>query len=184
MRLRRILSISQAGLSIDKGVCPVTYFHFYASPLGKLLACSDGERLTGLWFEGQAHCPMVSPGAEKAIWVFESADRWLDEYFTGREPGFTPPVLLRGTPFQRAVWELLLTIPRGRTETYGGIAKRLSGASPRAVGQAVGRNPVSIIVPCHRVLGVGGRLTGYAGGLERKRGLLRLEGAWPEAEDD
>ncbi len=108
----------------------------------------------------------------------EQAARWLDIYFSGRDPGFAPPLSLRGTAFERSVWAELMKIPFGQTATYGAIAARLGlprGAA-RAVGGAVGRNPVSLVVPCHRVVGANGRLTGYAGGLERKRFLLALEG--------
>ena len=153
----------------------------YASPLGGITLASDGEALIGLWFDGQAH---FGPGlseraAEGALPVFDEARRWLELYFSGREPGFTPPVAPRGTAFQKRVWAALAEIPYGQTTTYGALAGRL-GSSARAVGGAVGRNPVSLIVPCHRVLGAGGSLTGYAGGLDRKRALLALEGVCGE----
>ena len=150
------------------------------SPLGGIVLSSDGQAITGLWFEGQAHFPAELARTEHTH-VFDEAIRWLEVYFSGKRPDFTPPVALEGTPFRKAVWQALLEIPYGRTATYGGLAKALSEkgfpkASPRAVGGAVARNPISIIVPCHRVLGAGGRLTGYAGGLERKQALLKLEG--------
>ena len=112
--------------------------------------------------------------------VFENADRWLDTYFSGGIPDFTPPLLLRGTFFRRLVWEQLLLIPYGTTVTYGQLAERLSvqtgrRVSARAVGSAVGHNPVSLIIPCHRVIGADGSLTGYAGGTDRKAELLRME---------
>lgn len=149
------------------------------SPLGGVTLASDGEALTGLWFDGQQHflAGLSEERAEKPLPVFDEALRWLALYFAGCEPDFTPPLRPRGTAFRRAVWDALLTIPYGQTTTYGELAKRLGVASARAVGGAVGRNPVSILIPCHRVLGAGGLLTGYAGGLERKRYLLRLEGA-------
>ncbi len=152
------------------------HLHRYASPLGEMTLASDGEALTGLWFEGQKHFGAGLNGErkEKPLPVFDQADRWLDVYFSGREPDFTPPLRLRGTAFQKAVWEYLLTIPYGRTVTYGEIAASLA-SSARAVGGAVGCNPISVIVPCHRVLGAGGSLTGYAGGVERKKRLLELE---------
>lgn len=161
------------------------YTHHYASPLGGVTLASDGEALTGLWFDGQKYyaASLSARHAEKALPVFDEAARWLDLYFSGHDPGFTPPLNLRGTAFRRAVWELLLTIPFGHTMTYGQIAETLaaraglSRMSARAVGGAVGHNPVSLIVPCHRVVGADGSLTGYAGGLERKRRLLLLEGA-------
>ena len=153
----------------------------YVSPLGAILLASDGAALVGLWFEGQRHFARgLGPACERSdLPVLAQAARWLDTYFSGRDPGFTPPLNLRGTAFEKSVWTELAKIPRGQTATYGEIAARLGlprGAA-RAVGGAVGRNPVSLIVPCHRVVGANGRLTGYAGGLERKRFLLALEGS-------
>ena len=149
-----------------------------SSPLGGLTLASDGEALTGMWFVDQAHfgARLSDVREERPLPVFDEVRRWLALYFDGRQPDFTPPLCPRGTAFQRAVWDALLDIPYGQTTTYGELARRLGGSSARAVGGAVGRNPVSIIVPCHRVRGAEGRLTGYAGGLERKRYLLRLEG--------
>ena len=149
------------------------------SPLGGVTLASDGEALVGLWFDSQAHfmAGLSDEYEETPLPVFDEAQRWLELYFSGREPDFTPPLCPRGTVFQRAVWKELLTIPYGRTASYGELARRMGIASARAIGGAVGRNPVSLIIPCHRVLGADGRLTGYAGGLERKRALLRLEGA-------
>lgn len=155
------------------------------SPLGRITLAGQGEALTGLWFEGQKYFArtLLPEHEEKRLPVFETAKRWLELYFRGEDPGFTPPLILRGTAFQRAVWERLLRIPYGETVSYGQIAaclareRGLPFVSPRAVGGAVGRNPVSLIVPCHRVLGADGSLTGYAGGRERKRSLLLLEGA-------
>ena len=161
------------------------YIYHYNSPLGGITLASDGESLTGLWFDGQKHyARTLDPvHTEKALPVFDETVRWLEIYFGGREPDFMPPLVLRGTAFQAGIWEILRTIPYGQTVTYGQIAKELalrSGLprmSAQAVGSAVGRNPVSIIVPCHRVIGANGSLTGYAGGLERKLALLRLERA-------
>ena len=155
----------------------------YTSPLGEILLAGDGEALTGLWFAGQQYeCSTLAPEhEERDLPVFDETQRWLDDYFTGRDPGFTPPLRLRGTDFRKAVWEILLTIPYGQTTTYGAIAATLAQqngsnpASARAVGGAVGRNPISLIVPCHRVLGADGSLTGYAGGIDRKKALLVLE---------
>ena len=163
----------------------VEYAARYDSPLGTITLASDGEAVTGLWFDGQSHfAAMTAPvRAEKRLPVFDLAKRWLDVYFGGGEPDFTPPLNPRGTPFRMAVWELLLMIPYGRTTTYGEIARILARRnglprmSAQAVGGAVGHNPVSLIVPCHRVIGADGGLTGYGGGLERKRRLLALEGA-------
>ena len=151
----------------------------YASPLGRILLASDGEALVGLWFEGQKHfgAGLAGEGAEEPLPVFDQAVRWLDRYFSGREPDFTPPLRPRGTAFQKAVWRRLLDIPYGHTVPYGEIAASLGlppGAA-RAVGGAVGRNPISLMIPCHRVVGANGSLTGYAGGIERKKRLLELE---------
>lgn len=160
------------------------YTHHCDTPLGGMTLASDGEALTGLWFDGQKYFgSTLFPEFEKRdLPVFEDTLRWLDIYFSGKEPGFTPRLCLRGSAFRIAVWEILLSIPYGQTMTYGEIAERLARQSglPRmsaqAVGGAVGHNPISIIVPCHRVVGADGRLTGYAGGLERKARLLELEG--------
>ena len=163
----------------------VEYIHRYDSPLGGVTLASDGEALTGLWFDGQKYFAdgLSAEHEERELPVFALVDRWLDIYFSGREPDFTPPLRLSGTPFRKAVWEVLLTVPWGRTVTYAQVAeaaaKRLGRprSSARAAGGAVGRNPVSLIVPCHRVVGSGGALTGYAGGTDRKRRLLELEQA-------
>lgn len=159
--------------------------HDYISPLGGITLASDGEALTGLWFDGQKHFPqgLCITRAEKALPVFDLACQWLDVYFGGGAPDFTPPLRPRGTDFQKAVWALLLSIPYGQTRTYGEIAAKraaqtgLARLSAQAVGGAIGRNPVSLIIPCHRVIGADGSLTGYAGGLEKKEWLLRLERA-------
>lgn len=139
---------------------------------------SEGEALTGLFFDGQRYFgSMVDAQHEKraVLPIFKEISRWLDIYFSGRKPDFMPTLELRGTPFQQRVWKELLTIPYGQTVTYGELACRLGCRSAQAVGGAVGRNPISIIVPCHRVVGADGSLTGYAGGLDRKRALLELE---------
>ena len=160
------------------------YIHHYASPLGGITLASDGSALTGLWFDGQKYfAAALSPDSEeKMLPVFADADRWLDRYFTGSIPDFTPLLNPRGTPFRLLVWETLLTVPFGQTVTYGQLAamvsaQRGSNSSARAVGGAVGRNPISLLIPCHRVVGADGRLTGYAGSIEKKRFLLALEGA-------
>ena len=159
------------------------YTDNYVSPMGNIVLAGDGTALTGLWFEGQKWFGAgLTDGAVRVeLPVFGQTKKWLDIYFGGGEPAFTPAVALRGSEFQIAVWNVLSAIPYGKTVTYGEIAKNLTAVtgrktSARAVGSAVGRNPVSIIVPCHRVLGADGSLTGYAGGVERKRELLRLEG--------
>ena len=154
----------------------------YASPLGEILLAADGESLTGLWFAGQKYYAegLSETHEERELPVFTETRRWLDLYFAGQRPDFLPPLHLRGTAFQRRVWAQLLAIPYGETRSYGDLARRLAEengrGSARAVGGAVGRNPVSVIVPCHRVLAADGSLHGYAGGLERKAALLRIEG--------
>ena len=196
------------------------YIHHYKSPLGGIILTSDGRALTGLWFEeshsgkpravslngvnravshkGDRKMPEDVP-IKKDLSVFDQTDRWLDIYFSGKEPDFTPPLSVHGTAFREMVWEILLTIPYGQTMSYGEIASiitagrsqtnAVSGAdrstmsaraakprmSAQAVGGAVGHNPISLIIPCHRVIGADGSLTGYAGGLERKQALLELE---------
>ena len=158
------------------------YTDSLASALGEILLVSDGKALCGLYFEGQKYYPALPEAKEEpSLPVFQSARDWLKRYFAGEKPEADLPLRAAGTDFQRAVWALLSEIPYGATVTYGELADTLSAqrgrpCSARAVGAAVGRNPISVIVPCHRVLGVGGALTGYAGGLARKRALLRLEG--------
>ena len=159
------------------------YIWHYISPLGGITLGSDGKALTGLWFDEQDHfaVPLPSQAECRSLPVFDETCRWLDVYFSGRNPGFTPKLALSGTPFRKAVWDILLTIPFGSTMSYGEIAvavARQMGVlrmSAQAVGGAVGHNPVSIIVPCHRVIGSDGSLTGYAGGLDNKARLLVLE---------
>lgn len=157
----------------------------YRSALGPVILASDGECLTGVWFQGQKYAPRSLDGSDDAreLPVFQVTVEWLERYFSGKQPGETPPLRLTGSEFQREVWAVLRDIPYGQTRTYGDIAcelaERREGGkmSARAVGGAVGHNPISILVPCHRVLGAGGQLTGYAGGIERKTALLKLEGA-------
>lgn len=158
------------------------YMGRYASPLGGMLMAGDGEALTGLWFEGAKYfaAGLAADCEERPLPVFETTARWLDAYFAGQEPDAWPRIALSGSPFRQAVWRILREIPCGQTTTYGEIARRLereSGkrVSAQAVGGAVGHNPVSILVPCHRVVASGGALTGYAGGIEKKAALLALE---------
>ena len=153
------------------------YTCHYDSPLGGITLASDGEALTGLWFDGQKYFAdtLDAEHAEKRLPVFDEAVRWLDLYFGGEVPDFTPELSPRGSAFRRRVWNALLAIPYGHTTTYGEIAKKLGCKSAQAVGGAVGRNPVSLLIPCHRVLGADGSLTGYAGGVDKKRSLLALE---------
>ena len=164
------------------------YTHSYDSPLGRILLASDGSALTGLWFEGQKYFANTLPdGAiSQESLILTEAKRWLDIYFSGREPDFSLPLHFTGSDFQNEVWGILSAIPYGQTTTYGEIAKQLAQRrevprmSAQAVGGAVGKNEISIIVPCHRVVGTNGSLTGYAGGIRRKIALLKLEGAWKE----
>ena len=156
----------------------MVYTAHYDSPLGGITLASDGRALMGLWCDGQKHFGSTlgtQTSSSAIIPVFDDTRRWLDIYFSGREPDFMPPLSLSGTTFQQRVWEDLLSIPYGHTVTYGELARLIGCRSAQAVGGAVGRNPISIIVPCHRVVGADGSLTGYAGGLDRKRVLLQLE---------
>ena len=162
----------------------MTYLWNLLSPVGTLSLASDGLAITGLWLEGQKYfAATLGPDtAEQAdIPVFCQAKAWLDDYFAGRRPGAPPSLAPEGSPFRKAVWSLLLEIPYGETTTYGALSAALRSrgisASPQAVGGAVGHNPISILIPCHRVVGADGSLTGYAGGVEKKRRLLELEGA-------
>ena len=156
-----------------------------STPLGPVTLASDGERITGLWFEGQKYfaAGLRDPAWNDALPVFARAAGWLERYFRGEAPAMDLPIAPGGTPFQRAVWARLCAIPYGQTMTYGAIADQLakkrglSHMSAQAVGGAVGHNNLSIIVPCHRVVGSDGSLTGYAGGIERKTFLLNLENA-------
>ncbi len=155
------------------------------SPLGEILLSADGAGLTGLWFEGQKYYArgLDADCAEKETEIFKRTKRWLDIYFSGKEPDFTPPLSFIGTDFQKAVWEILTEIPYGKIVTYAAVAKEIAARrgtarmSARAVGGAVSRNRISVIVPCHRVAGANGSLTGYAGGIDKKIRLLELEGA-------
>ena len=157
----------------------------YASPLGGILLAADEIGLTGLWFDGQKYFARNLPAerTEQETPVLAEAKRWLDIYFSGREPDFLPPLHPIGSAFRQSVWEILLQIPYGKTMTYGEIARRLaekqglSQMSSQAVGGAVGHNEISIIIPCHRVVGTNGSLTGYAGGIGKKVKLLELEHA-------
>ena len=161
------------------------YISHYQSPVGAILIAADDIGLTGLWFEGQKYFALHldAEHEEKEIPLFGTVKRWLDIYFSGKEPGFTVPLHFTGTVFQKEVWEILLSISYGKTMTYGEIAKKLAAKrglprmSSQAIGGAVGHNEISIIVPCHRVVGTNGNLTGYAGGLDKKVQLLRLEKA-------
>ena len=155
----------------------------YDSPMGRILLAADEIGLRGLWFDGQKYFARDLPEKriEQETHAIAEVRRWLDVYFTGKEPGFLPPLHPIGSAFRQAVWTVLLQIPYGQTTTYGALARELaarrglSRMSAQAVGGAVGHNPISIIVPCHRVVGANGSLTGYAGGLDRKIRLLEIE---------
>ena len=160
------------------------YISHYVSHMGNILLAADDMGLTGLWFEGQKYFALSldKEHTEREIPLFEKVKRWIAVYFSGKEPDFTVPLHFTGTPFQKQVWEILCSIPYGRTMTYGEIASQVAAKrglphmSAQAVGGAVGHNPISIIVPCHRVVGTDGSLTGYAGGIDKKVRLLKLEG--------
>ena len=155
----------------------------YKSPLGDILLAADEIGLTGLWFEGQKYFANTLPDEHILLEteILAEAKKWLDVYFSGEEPKFTPPLHPEGSTFRQAVWQILLQIPYGQTITYGAIANKLtekkngSRMSAQAVGGAVGHNEISIIIPCHRVVGTNGSLTGYAGGIDKKISLLELE---------
>ena len=163
----------------------MTYTMHVDSPLGGILLAADEIGLTGLWFDGAKYFADNLPPehSERETPILKEAKRWLELYFEGREPDFMPPLHPVGSAFRQAVWKILLQIPYGQTMTYGEIARRLAeeqGTRPmsaQAVGGAVGHNEISIIIPCHRVVGTNGSLTGYAGGLEKKMKLLELEHA-------
>lgn len=163
------------------------YINYYPSPLGRITLAADEIGLTGLWLEGQKYYAGQmdrehDEWIEKESPVLTMAKCWLDAYFAGKVPEVAIPMHLKGTPFQMEVWEILCQIPYGQTITYGQIARQIAHRrgmvtmSAQAVGGAVGRNPISIIVPCHRVMGADGSLTGYAGGVDKKMALLTLEG--------
>lgn len=161
----------------------MTFIQHYNSPLGGILLAADEIGLTGLWFNGQKYFARSLPAGytEQNTPALSEAKRWLEVYFTGKKPDFMPPLHIVGSAFRRAVWEILLQIPYGKTTTYGEIARQLAKKqklprmSAQAVGGAVGHNEISIIIPCHRVVGTNGSLTGYAGGIDKKIKLLELE---------
>lgn len=156
----------------------------YNSPLGGMTMASDGAHLIGLWFDEQIYfASTLDKDCEERddLPIFEETRRWLDLYYDGKIPDFTPSLLLRTNNFRRRVWKILLTIPYGHTTTYGDVARiianerGLASMSAQAIGGAVSHNPISLIIPCHRVVGADGSLTGYAGGIERKKWLLKME---------
>lgn len=160
------------------------YISKYDSPIGGITLASNGTALTGLWFDGQKYFAAALPEEyeEKDLPVFEQTKRWLDVYFSGKAPDFTPPLEFVGiSPFRKRVWEIMLDIPFGHTSTYGNIARQIGAetgkkVSAQAVGGAVGHNSISLVIPCHRVVGTNGNLTGYAGGISKKTALLKTEG--------
>ena len=159
------------------------YTNRYQSPLGAITMASDGENLTGLWFDGQKYFAdgIDRRQEEQDLLVFQQTRRWLNVYFQGKKPEFFPPISLKGSAFRLEVWEMLRQIPYGQVITYREIACRIAekhrekNMSAQAVGGAVGHNPISILIPCHRVVGTNGSLTGYAGGIGKKIKLLTLE---------
>ncbi len=159
------------------------YTKTITSPLGPLYLASDGTAITGLWLEDQKYFAATLTGTPEEcpeLPAFKAAEAWLEAYFSRSPLPALPPLSPGGSDFRQAVWKLLLEIPYGETSTYGEIARKLwergISAAPQAVGGAVGHNPISILIPCHRVVGTNGSLTGYAGGVEKKRFLLALEG--------
>jgi len=160
------------------------YYCKIKSPAGMLTVSSDGKNITGLWIEGQKYFAkgLEKDAEEKKLPVFESVQKWLDIYFSGKKPDIKLTFMPKGTAYQKSIWNILQKIPYGKTVSYGEIAsqyKIVNGGkqtSARAAGTAVGRNPISILIPCHRVIGKDGSLTGYAGGLSIKTQLLQLEG--------
>lgn len=156
------------------------YTTHYMSPIGGITLASDGKALVGLWFDGQKYfADVLDPVHEERqdLEIFAETRLWLDMYFSGKNPDFLPNIALRGSEFRKAVCRKLLEIPYGQTTTYGALARSMCCKSAQAVGGAVGHNPLSLIVPCHRVVGTGGKLTGYAGGIDKKEWLLHMEGA-------
>lgn len=163
------------------------YIHHYQSPLGGITMSSNGEALTALWFDSQKQNSCSLEKEQENLvnttdHVLKETEKWLNTYFRGIEPNFLPPILFDGTKFQETVWDILLSIPYGEIITYGEIADKIAKVrgldrmSAQAVGSAVSHNPIALIIPCHRVIGKNGNLTGYAGGIDKKIELLKLEG--------
>ena len=159
------------------------YTYHYTSPIGGITMASNGESLTGLWFDGQKYfaSTLSQRHMEKQLPVFDRTCEWLDLYFSGKSPDFIPPVFMYVSNFRRDVYEILMTIPFGETMTYKEVADliakkhRIISMSAQAVGGAIAHNPISLVIPCHRVIGTNGKLTGYAGGLDKKEWLLDME---------
>lgn len=159
------------------------YIFEYKSPIGIIIITSDETEITGLRFKGESEAEELRDKKYKETCVIKETKRWLDIYFSGKNPGYIPAINATGTEFQKLVWKLLLEISYGKTTTHGEIAgkiaeiKNVSRMSAQAVGGAVGKNPIAIIIPCHRVVGKNGKLTGYRHGMDKKISLLALEGA-------
>ena len=159
------------------------YTYHYTSPIGGITVASNGESLTGLWFDGQKYfaSTLSQRHVEKQLPIFDRTCEWLDLYFSGKSPDFIPPVFMYVSNFRRDVYEILMTIPFGETMTYKEVADliakkhRIISMSVQAVGGAIAHNPISLVIPCHRVIGTNGKLTGYAGGLDKKEWLLDME---------
>jgi methylated-DNA-[protein]-cysteine S-methyltransferase len=159
------------------------YYDFYDGPHGRMLLVAQGDTLSGVYFDGQKYLPEVAPGWQRDTRhaTLRQARRELAEYFGGGRRRFDVPLAPEGTSFQRSVWDAISTVGFGETITYGELARRAGClGSARAAGAATGRNPIGIVIPCHRIIGSNGSLTGYAGGLERKRALLALESGTPD----
>lgn len=162
------------------------YIDFYKSPIGEMMMASDEVGLIGLWFVGKKYFASTlsqnEPRQQKTLPIFDQTKKWLDLYFAGQNPDFTPTLFLKGSEFRLSVWKILTQIPYGEVITYGDIAKQIARQrgvekmSAQAVGGAVGHNPIAILIPCHRVVGKNGSMTGYGGGIDKKIELLKLEG--------
>ena len=185
MRGRTVLERDSMSTTRNTRKESMHYLNHYESPLGAMTMASDGEHLTGLWFDGQKYDRSTindEAALEPDLPVFTRTAQWLDTYFGGTDPGFTPPIRVEGSDFKRMVTSIMLSIPFGATSTYARIAAEVARRTGRkqmsaqAVGGAVGRNPIVLIVPCHRVLASNGGLRGYAGGVDRKERLLQMEG--------
>ncbi len=152
----------------------------YDSPVGKMLIVSDGEAICGVWFYGQKYFPSFDNLIiNDDLPIFKTVKLWFDDYFNRMNPKITFKMKPSGSEFRVKVWKILSEIPYGKTVTYGDIASRISPSmSPQAVGGAVGHNPIAILIPCHRVMGANGRITGYAGGIDKKRALLKIENSF------
>lgn len=169
--------------SLERKSRKMTYISKYSCFLGDIVLASEGQAITGLWFEEQAHfgSTLIEPIKEEELLIFTQTKEFLDVYFSGQVPVNRPSIEVHGTPFQRAVLQVVLEIPYGETMTYKEIAQHIAvlqnkkAMSAQAVGNAIGKNPISLLIPCHRVIGSDGRLVGYAGGIERKKKLLDFE---------